>query len=1706
MKYSTGILVTKFTKVAAVLLLCTVSAACTGKKGSGGDSAAIPKSVKLGPVTLTLPLSNPLLSNLNSVTFGGACDVGATVAISSGVLPADVLTPAGNLAQTCDTGTYSFTIGKSVDGTFTLNVLQGNGPGTTSNPVVFTWQRNTVAPTQPIILNPPQSPMETSNDITISGICPTGSTVVLSGDDNQSTPCTSGSFAFPVSKSFGTHNFTVGATDAFGNASATVPQQWIKSAEIPPTPTIAAPAANPIYTNTSSLLIAGTCNSGDTVNLSGSDSQSVACASSNYSFTVSKSADGTYNFNVSSSNAQGGISPSVSQQWIRDTVAPAVPTILSPASNPFYSSTDLTLAGGCESGSTIALSGDSTQNVVCGSTGFSFNVVKADGTYNFSLKATDIAGNESAAVTLSWNKNGAAPAVPTIASPSMNPVYTNGSTLAVSGTCVTGNNVDLTGDDTQNVSCVGNAYSFAINKSVDGTYNFGITQTSPNGITSGPAGFQWVRDTVAPTVPTIASPSQSPFSSSSNLILAGACETGSSIALSGDSTQSVACVGGAYSFNISKSTDGTYNFSVVAGDLAGNTSAAATQQWILDTSMPNAPTIATPAANPVYTNGNSIVIAGACEDQSVVSLSGDATQNVTCASNAYSFTVNKTADGNYNFNVAQKDEAGNNSSAASVQWIRDTVAPSALTVVSPATNPFDSNGNAVTISGACESGAHVSLSGDSSQGATCSASAYSLTVSKTIDGTYNFSLKQTDLAGNDSAASDVQWVRYTVAPNVPVLAQPAGGVILSNGNSIVVSGSCVNGNTITLNGDDSQSMVCTGGNFSFTVAESADGTYNYSITQTDEFGNTSSSTVAQWQRDTVAPASPIITVPAASPFYSNGNNLAISGTCASGATVNMTGASAQSAACVGSAFSFLVSKSVDGVYNFNVTQTDGAGNASSAVSTQWNRNTVAPAAPSIASPAASPVYTNGNSLTIAGTCVTGYKVDLDGADVQTATCASSAYSFVVSKSSDGSYSYTVAQTDLYGNESAAANVTWIRDTVSPAAPGLATPAENPFNSGDTTFTLSGSCETGATVALSGDSTGSQVCGSSIYSFVITKSVDGNYSFQVAQTDSAANVSPALNFAWTRDTSVPPTPVIASPSVNPFYSNGNSLTISGSCVAGDNVEMTGASAQQMVCTAGGTYSFSVSAASDGTYAYSIIDTDAADNSSAAANLQWIRDTAVPAAPTLVNPSTSPYYSSGNLAISGGCETGNTVNLTGASTQSMVCAANSYNFTVVQATDGTYNFNIRQTDKAGNISSPRALQWVRNSVSPPTPTITTPSANPYLSNQNTLTISGGCVTGDTVTLGGDVVASEVTSPANSLSRTCLSSSYSFTIAKSADGTYNLTVKDTNLSGIDSGNASLQWTRDMTAPTVSITAQPASTNLSADAAFSFTSNDAAATFRCQLDSGTLAACTSPLTYTAMVNGSHTFSVQAVDVAGNVSSAATYTWTQASYQTIALYHFNTSPGALVDSSNYPAGLQNTLVNTGTTSSASGKFSQGQLFTQASTNYMTAAHNATQDTSTSLMTVEAFVKFTTLPDSTNSQVIASKMGASGNYGWEFKVKRRSGTSYRLYFKASLNGTTTTEVQASSSCTLSTGTYYHFAMTWNKGTVRFFCNGTSKGSKTIGTAGSSVLFSSTAPLILGESPLSGTVPLNGTMDEFRLSNVQRWSGSFTAPTTAYTAD
>jgi hypothetical protein len=195
------------------------------------------------------------------------------------------------------------------------------------------------------------------------------------------------------------------------------------------------------------------------------------------------------------------------------------------------------------------------------------------------------------------------------------------------------------------------------------------------------------------------------------------------------------------------------------------------------------------------------------------------------------------------------------------------------------------------------------------------------------------------------------------------------------------------------------------------------------------------------------------------------------------------------------------------------------------------------------------------------------------------------------------------------------------------------------------------------------------------------------------------------------------------------------------------------------------------------------------------------------------------------------------------------------------DGSHTFTVKASDAAGNVNlAPAIFTWIIDTAPPHTaitsqPPVSTDSASARFDFSSTKT-------GSTFECRLDGAGYAVCAGPQDY-------------AGLAAGPHTFTVRATDAVGnTDPTPASYTWTIGTLFKTT-ITDHPPDPSNSANATFGFTSNRAGATFRCQLDNGGYSACASPRAYSGLTEGSHTFSVKAVDAAGNEdSSPALYPW----------------------------------------------------------------------------------------------------------------------------------------------------------------------------------------------------------------------------------------
>jgi hypothetical protein len=482
-------------------------------------------------------------------------------------------------------------------------------------------------------------------------------------------------------------------------------------------------------------------------------------------------------------------------------------------------------------------------------------------------------------------------------------------------------------------------------------------------------------------------------------------------------------------------------------------------------------------------------------------------------------------------------------------------------------------------------------------------------------------------------------------------------------------------------------------------------------------------------------------------------------------------------------------------------------------------------------------------------------------------------------------------TDTDGNSSAAAgpSASVTVDNTAPTVNITDAPA-NLTNATSASFTFTGSDSNGiAAYECQLDSEPWAAC-TSPQSY--NSLSDGTYTFAVRAIDNAGNTGNATSQSWTVDATAPTVSIgslsesltQSGPVTFPITIEGAStialdasdVTLtSGDGVSGDISVSNGSTATPTITvnnlSGDGTFTISIAA---GIASDNAGHTSAAAGPSASVTVDNTAPTVSIGSPsttlTQSGPVTFPISIEGASTIAldaadvslttTGSVTG-TVSVSGGTTDTPTITVSNL------SGDGTFTINIAAeaaTDMAGNLSA----------AAGPSASVTVDTALPVVS----ITAAPDDPTGST-----EASISFTTTDSNGIATLeCQLDGGAFEPCSSpvsysglSDGEHTVTVRATDNVG-NSASASHTWTIDTALPTVSITAAPDDPSGSTEASISFTATDSSgiASLECQLDGGAFEPCSSPVSYTGLNDGEHTFTVRATDNVGNTGSAS-HTWT---------------------------------------------------------------------------------------------------------------------------------------------------------------------------------------------------------------------------------------
>ena len=733
-----------------------------------------------------------------------------------------------------------------------------------------------------------------------------------------------------------------------------------------------------------------------------------------------------------------------------------------------------------------------------------------------------------------------------------------------------------------------------------------------------------------------------------------------------------------------------------------------------------------------------------------------------------------------------------------------------------------------------------------------------VTLTGLTSGPHTYSVTQTDASGNVSPASLVNFTVDTTAPLTPNVTRTSPTVSpTGSATQTITFAGLEPGGTFQCKLDAAAYSLCPAS--PLTLNSLTTGSHTFSVTHTDDAGNTSPPRSVTWIVDRTPPGAPTVTrtSPSATPTKLTTQVITYSGA-EGGGTFQCSLDNAAFTAC-GSSPLTLTGLGF-GQHTYAVTQTDAYGNVGSATTVTWTVDVTPPGAPTVArtAPTDSPTNSPSQTITFAGTEAGGtFQCKLDGA----AYGACPASPLTLNGLGSGSHAYSVTQTDAAGNVSAPGAVSWTVDVTPPPTPNVSGPSG--VTALNTASILYSNSEGGVTFQCKLDSAAYAPCPVSPIS--LSSLPNGAHTYFVTATDVAGNTSSAGTASWTVDPSGFTVSITASPS-NPATVSTASFSFSATITAGTSYECKLDAESYSSCTSPRTYNN----LSDGSHTFSVRASNGSTSPSTTPEVTrtWVVDANPPGAPTLsrTSPTASPTNQTAQTFSLAAAEAGGVLNCKLDNGATATCPSSP--ITVTGLGNGSHTYTVTQTDAAGNTGSAATVTWVVDITPPSTPTVarTSPTSNPTSSTAQTITY-GGLEAGSTTQCKLDTGAFGPCSASP------------LTLNGIGEGSHTFVVMQTDAAGNPSEAGSVTWTVDSIppgAPTVIRDSPTATPTNSPTQTLSISGAEGGGTLRCKLDTVAYATCpSSPIALSGLSNGSHTYSVTQTDATGNTSLPTSVTWT---------------------------------------------------------------------------------------------------------------------------------------------------------------------------------------------------------------------------------------
>lgn len=691
-----------------------------------------------------------------------------------------------------------------------------------------------------------------------------------------------------------------------------------------------------------------------------------------------------------------------------------------------------------------------------------------------------------------------------------------------------------------------------------------------------------------------------------------------------------------------------------------------------------------------------------------------------------------------------------------------------------------------------------------------------------------------DAASNAGPGTDVSTAESTVdrtAPAAPTLTKVPGA---KTGEAM---------SSIAWTGEDGGSFECstTAGSWypcRSPEAVSSENSSSFRVRQTDQAGNTGIAASTAWEYTGSLPSAPDIAGAPSGATQTTSASLTFGPAQSGGGTFKCSVDRGAYEVCTSPLDLTGLS---EGDHSVSVREVTVGGRNGEVATATWSVDNTAPAKPDVTSAPKSRVKTDSASISFTSEGGATVKCSVDGATATTCTSP-----LELSGLSEGSHTVSIYQVDQAGNTGEAKEVTWTVDTTAPAPPMLN--GKPSSTTTETSFSISALDESDASFECKLDSGAWASCSSP---FAASGLALGEHTVQIRAVDVAGNVGTAGTATWTVISEGLPVPTVSQAFTSPVSDSTPRFNLTSD--DGNSFECSIDNGSWAACTS----PYTPAALGDGEHTLRVRETDGSGSYSTAVSSTFTVDTTAPAKPTITSQPTD-----GTLSTSGSVEFTEVSGLTyrcrvddGAWQDDCHSPVDLTGLAV-----GQHKVRITATDAAGNQSDAQIVDWTISGAAVDAPTISTTLPSPTKSTSASV---------------------EFTLPADTVSECSLDGSdwtrceSPWTTSGLSDGSHTLRVRAADHDGNRSGGVATSWTVDTAPPALpTISSKPASSTASTSATVAF-SSDSGSTFLCSVDGGGYDSCTSPVSLSDLEGGSHTVAIKAADALGNVSAAATASWT---------------------------------------------------------------------------------------------------------------------------------------------------------------------------------------------------------------------------------------